>query len=218
MWIKKIILKNFRNYKEQEIILDKNINIFYGENAQGKTNIIEAIFISSMGKSFRAKKDSEIIITFKGADDNTSTQSGSIIIKNNGGKVTVTSDKANVNSELKVEVNSGDVDISEPSLTGDKNVTVSVEEGKTSTVTISAKTKAPIDLNNVSVDITDEDLRKETGVTDKNFDDVKAFLQSFDLSGTGATVTVKKDENKVTITFEREDDETIDNVEIGNLK
>ena len=61
MWIKKIILKNFRNYKEQEIILDKNINIFYGENAQGKTNIIEAIFISSMGKSFRAKKDSEII-------------------------------------------------------------------------------------------------------------------------------------------------------------
>ena len=167
---------------------------------------------------FENKKDSEIIITFKGADDNTSTQSGSIIIKNNGGKVTVTSDKANVNSELKVEVNSGDVDISEPSLTGDKNVTVSVEEGKTSTVTISAKTKAPIDLNNVSVDITDEDLRKETGVTDKNFDDVKAFLQSFDLSGTGATVTVKKDENKVTITFEPEEDETIDNVEIGKLK
>lgn len=167
---------------------------------------------------FENKKDSEITITFKGEDDNTSTQSGSIIIKNNGGKVTVTSDKANVSSELKVEVNSGDVDISEPSLTGDKNVTVSVDEGKTSTVTISAKTKAPIELKNVSVDITDEDLRGVSGVTDKNFDDVKAFLQSFDLSGTGATVSVEKDSNKVTITFTPEKDKTIDNVEIGNLK
>ena len=62
MWIKKIKINNFRNYKSQEINLEKNINIFYGENAQGKTNIIEAIFLSSMGKSFRAKKDKEMII------------------------------------------------------------------------------------------------------------------------------------------------------------
>ena len=61
MWIKKIKLNNFRNYQEQEINFEKNINIFYGENAQGKTNIIEAIFLSSMGKSFRAKKDKEMI-------------------------------------------------------------------------------------------------------------------------------------------------------------
>ncbi len=40
MWIKKIKLNNFRNYQEQEINFEKNINIFYGENAQGKTNII----------------------------------------------------------------------------------------------------------------------------------------------------------------------------------
>ncbi len=62
MWISKIKINNFRNYKEQEIMLEKNINIFYGENAQGKTNIIEAIFLGSMGKSFRAKKDSEMIM------------------------------------------------------------------------------------------------------------------------------------------------------------
>ena len=62
MWIKKIKINNFRNYKNQEINLEKNINIFYGENAQGKTNIIEAIFLSSMGKSFRAKKDKEMIM------------------------------------------------------------------------------------------------------------------------------------------------------------
>ena len=62
MWIKKIKINNFRNYKSQEINLEKSINIFYGENAQGKTNIIEAIFLSSMGKSFRAKKDKEMIM------------------------------------------------------------------------------------------------------------------------------------------------------------
>ena len=61
MWIEKIKLKNFRNYENQEIILNKNINIFYGENAQGKTNIIESIFLSSIGKSFRTSKDSELI-------------------------------------------------------------------------------------------------------------------------------------------------------------
>ena len=61
MWISKIKINNFRNYKQEEIKLDKNINLFYGENAQGKTNIIEAIFLGSMGKSFRAKKDKEMI-------------------------------------------------------------------------------------------------------------------------------------------------------------
>lgn len=61
MWIKKIKINNFRNYEHQEIKLEENINLFFGENAQGKTNIIEAIFLSSMGKSFRAKKDKEMI-------------------------------------------------------------------------------------------------------------------------------------------------------------
>ena len=61
MWISKINLLNFRNYKTEKIELGKDINIFYGENAQGKTNIIESIFFGSMGKSFRAKKDLEVI-------------------------------------------------------------------------------------------------------------------------------------------------------------
>ena len=61
MWISNINLINFRNYKEEKIDLEKNINIFYGENAQGKTNIIESIFLCSMGKSFRAKRDKEMI-------------------------------------------------------------------------------------------------------------------------------------------------------------
>ena len=61
MYIKKIKLNNYRNYQEQEIDFNKHINIFYGDNAQGKTNIIESIFLCSMGKSFRRKKDKELI-------------------------------------------------------------------------------------------------------------------------------------------------------------
>ena len=61
MYIEDIKLYNFRNYEEQEIKLDKNINIFYGNNAQGKTNIIEAIYLCAIGKSYRTSKDKEII-------------------------------------------------------------------------------------------------------------------------------------------------------------
>ena len=61
MYIKKISLENFRNYEKEEIELNKNINIIYGNNAQGKTNIIEAVFLCAYGKSFRAKKDSELV-------------------------------------------------------------------------------------------------------------------------------------------------------------
>ena len=61
MYIKKIKLKNFRNYSEQEIDLSKDINVFFGQNAQGKTNIIESIFLCSLGKSFRTNKEKELI-------------------------------------------------------------------------------------------------------------------------------------------------------------
>lgn len=61
MYIKKITLNNFRNYDNQEIEFGNNINIIYGDNAQGKTNIIESIFLCSMGRSFRSKKDSDLI-------------------------------------------------------------------------------------------------------------------------------------------------------------
>lgn len=61
MYINKIEIKNFRNYEKQEIELNPHINIFYGDNAQGKTNILEAIFISGFGKSFRTSKEKEMI-------------------------------------------------------------------------------------------------------------------------------------------------------------
>lgn len=61
MWIKELELNNFRNYENKKINFKKHINIFYGENAQGKTNIIEALFLGSMGKSFRTNNEKELI-------------------------------------------------------------------------------------------------------------------------------------------------------------
>ena len=61
MHINKIKLNKFRNYEEEEINLNKGINVFFGDNAQGKTNILESIYLASMGKSFRTKKDKELI-------------------------------------------------------------------------------------------------------------------------------------------------------------
>lgn len=61
MYIKKIKLENFRNYYLQEIEFNKKINNIFGDNAQGKTNILEAIFICGLGKSFRTNQDKELI-------------------------------------------------------------------------------------------------------------------------------------------------------------
>ena len=61
MIIKELEIKNFRNYKEKKLSFDEGINLILGDNAQGKTNLIEAIYISSLGKSFRTSKDRELI-------------------------------------------------------------------------------------------------------------------------------------------------------------
>lgn len=61
MYIKKIKLKNYRNYSEQEISLINGVNLFVGDNAHGKTNIIESIYVCSIGKSYRTIKDNELI-------------------------------------------------------------------------------------------------------------------------------------------------------------
>ncbi len=65
MYINKIKMQNFRNYENEEFELSKNINIFYGNNAQGKTNILEAIFLCAFGKSFRTNKEKELILLGK---------------------------------------------------------------------------------------------------------------------------------------------------------
>ena len=57
MRIKRLKVENFRNLEKLDIEFSDGVNIIYGNNAQGKTNIIEAIYIFSFGKSFRANRD-----------------------------------------------------------------------------------------------------------------------------------------------------------------
>lgn len=61
MIIKSLELADFRNYETLNISFDEGTNILYGDNAQGKTNILEAIYISSTTKSHKGSKDREII-------------------------------------------------------------------------------------------------------------------------------------------------------------
>lgn len=61
MKIKSIALKNFRNYDYQKLELDDKLNIIIGDNAQGKTNLLEALYVCGFGKSFRTNKDSDLI-------------------------------------------------------------------------------------------------------------------------------------------------------------
>ena len=61
MVIESIELKNFRNYEELSMEFDKRTNILYGDNAQGKTNILEAVYMSGTSKSHKGSKDREMI-------------------------------------------------------------------------------------------------------------------------------------------------------------
>ena len=61
MIIKSIELNNFRNYDSLSLNFDKGTNILYGDNAQGKTNVLEAIYVSATTKSHRGNKDKEMI-------------------------------------------------------------------------------------------------------------------------------------------------------------
>lgn len=61
MYIDKIELEKFRNYEKQEINLINGINLFVGDNAHGKTNIIESVYTCAFGKSYRTSKDNELI-------------------------------------------------------------------------------------------------------------------------------------------------------------
>jgi DNA replication and repair protein RecF len=61
MFLKSLYLRNFRNYVEAEVHLSPHLNVFYGDNAQGKTNLLEAIYLIATGRSFRAQQLSELI-------------------------------------------------------------------------------------------------------------------------------------------------------------
>ena len=61
MILKSIALNHFRNYTDMYLEFDKGTNILYGDNAQGKTNILEAVYVSGTTKSHKGSKDKELI-------------------------------------------------------------------------------------------------------------------------------------------------------------
>ncbi|MDO4282191.1 MAG: DNA replication/repair protein RecF [Clostridia bacterium] len=106
MYIDKVELENFRNYSSQKIDFINGINLFVGNNAQGKTNIIESIYVSAFGKSYRTIKDNELInfdsdfcrvkllYSKNGLNNNNEVyiEESKKVIKNNGLKVNKISD------------------------------------------------------------------------------------------------------------------------------
>ncbi len=61
MKVKSLSVSNFRNYEKETVSFSAGTNVIYGNNAQGKTNLLEAVYLFSHGKSHRAKTDSELV-------------------------------------------------------------------------------------------------------------------------------------------------------------
>jgi DNA replication and repair protein RecF len=61
MYIEKIHLKQFRNLKEIELYFTNGLNIIYGENGVGKTSILESIYFLCFTRSFKSKRDNDLV-------------------------------------------------------------------------------------------------------------------------------------------------------------
>lgn len=61
MQLQALYLRNFRNYQEAEVVFSPHLNAICGANAQGKTNLLEAIFLIATGRSFRTQHLSELV-------------------------------------------------------------------------------------------------------------------------------------------------------------
>lgn len=61
MVLNKVELNNFRSAKEENIFFSDGVNLLYGKNAQGKTNVLEAIYFFARGRSFRGGKDTDLL-------------------------------------------------------------------------------------------------------------------------------------------------------------
>ncbi|WP_174734643.1 DNA replication/repair protein RecF [Mesobacillus harenae] len=61
MYIEELHLRNYRNYEELTVSFEDRVNVFIGENAQGKTNLMESIYVLAMAKSHRTSNDKDLI-------------------------------------------------------------------------------------------------------------------------------------------------------------
>jgi DNA replication and repair protein RecF len=61
VWVSRMELTDFRNYAEASVALDPGLNLFLGLNAQGKTNLLESVYVASAGRSYRASSDADLV-------------------------------------------------------------------------------------------------------------------------------------------------------------
>lgn len=61
MWLKNLFVSNFRNFTRLDLEFSPRLNIFWGDNGEGKSNLLESLYCLGQGKSFRTKADEEII-------------------------------------------------------------------------------------------------------------------------------------------------------------
>lgn len=103
MYVKELVLKNYRNYENETCIFDNKLNILFGANAQGKTNLVEAIYYASIGKSFKTVKDNNLI--------RQNAQNGKIFLKvqKEIGEITIEVNFA-LNSKKNIKVNDANLD------------------------------------------------------------------------------------------------------------
>lgn len=111
MIIRRISLLNFRNYKKITINLDKKINIFIGDNAQGKTNILESIYFLALTKSYRTsdanliKKNSSLARIKGEVKDNNSYKSMVVELSETGKKVKINNNEVKKISDYITNLN-----------------------------------------------------------------------------------------------------------------
>lgn len=113
MILKNIFVNNFRNYSDLELEFNKKINIFIGNNAQGKTNILESIYVLSITKSHRCNKDlfliknNEIFTKIVGdvVHENSLKKNYEIIINQTGKKVSINNNTLRKTSEYISNIN-----------------------------------------------------------------------------------------------------------------
>ena len=113
MHITQVNLENFRNYQNQKIDLNEKVNVLYGNNAQGKTNILEALYFCALGRSFRTYKESELInfkqndskINIKFIKNNRENELAISLSKKQKKTIKLNKIKINKNSELVGNIN-----------------------------------------------------------------------------------------------------------------
>jgi DNA replication and repair protein RecF len=96
MLIQTLKLKQFRNYEQQDVEFTEGVNLFIGENAQGKTNALEALYMLAMGKSHRSSKDSDCIMW--GRDE--ASIKGTIVSANHPKNLSIDLRRGNKNAQI----------------------------------------------------------------------------------------------------------------------